>query len=153
MQVILCGGPLKIPKLKSYIGNLFPHADIPNGISPDEVLAYGAAVQACFLAKYSNTDDDLPEPTTEVHILKESVEVEVSCFFPSFFIFSNIIFQLLGEILNFDQNEILPSTKSIKTVADVNNIILKATSKSDKINMFEVNYFYYKMYIFISSIF
>lgn len=67
--------------MKSHIGNLFPHADIPNGISPDEVLAYGAAAQASFLAKYWNTDNDLPEPTTEVHILKESVEVDVSFFF------------------------------------------------------------------------
>jgi len=66
--------------LKSYIGNLFPHADIPNGISPDEVLAYGAAAQASFLAKYWNTNDDLPEPTTEVHTLKESVEIDVSLF-------------------------------------------------------------------------
>lgn len=78
--------------MKSYIGNLFPHADIPNGISPDEVLAYGAAVQACFLAKYSNTDDDLPEPTTEVHILKESVEVEVSLSLVYFLFFYNIVF-------------------------------------------------------------
>lgn len=67
--------------MKSYIGNLFPHADIPNGISPDEVLAYGAAVQAGFLTKYWNTDDDLPEPTTEVHTLKETVEVDVGIFF------------------------------------------------------------------------
>lgn len=64
--------------MKSYIGNLFPNADIPNGISPDEVLAYGAAVQASFLAKYWNTHDDLPEPSTEVHTLKEPVEVDVS---------------------------------------------------------------------------
>lgn len=68
--------------MKSYIGNLFPHADIPNGISPDEVLAYGAAVQAGFLAKYLNSAcDDLPEPTTEVHTLKESVEVDVRILF------------------------------------------------------------------------
>lgn len=67
--------------MKSYIGNLFPHADIPNGISPDEVLAYGAAVQASFLAKYWNSDNDLPEPTTEVHSLKDSVEVNVSFLF------------------------------------------------------------------------
>lgn len=69
--------------MKSYIGSLFPHADIPNGISPDEVFAYGAAVQASFLAKYWNTHDDLPEPTTEVYILKETVEVDVSIFLQS----------------------------------------------------------------------
>jgi len=63
--------------LKHYIGNLFPHADIPNSISPDEVLAYGAAVQASFLAKYWNADNDLPEPTTEVHTLNESIKIEV----------------------------------------------------------------------------
>jgi len=63
--------------LKHYIGNLFPHADIPNSISPDEVLAYGAAVQASFLAKYWNAHDDLPEPTTEVHTLNESIKIDV----------------------------------------------------------------------------
>jgi len=66
--------------LKHYIGNLFPHADIPNGISPDEVLAYGAAVQASFLAKYWNTLDDLPEPSTEVHTLNELIEIDVGIF-------------------------------------------------------------------------
>lgn len=63
--------------MKHYIGNLFPHADIPNSISPDEVLAYGAAVQASFLAKYWNINDDLPEPTTEVYTLNESIKIEV----------------------------------------------------------------------------
>lgn len=63
--------------MKHYIGNLFPHADIPNSISPDEVLAYGAAVQASFLAKYWNINDDLPEPTTEVHTLNESIKIDV----------------------------------------------------------------------------
>lgn len=66
--------------MKSYIGNLFPSADIPNGISPDEVLAYGAAVQAGFLAKYWNADNDLPEPTTEIHTLKEPIVVDVSIY-------------------------------------------------------------------------
>lgn len=67
--------------MKSYIGNLFPHADIPNGISPDEVFAYGAAVQAGFLAKYWNLDNDLPEPTTEIHTLKEPIVVDVGIYF------------------------------------------------------------------------
>lgn len=102
MQVILCGGPLKIPKLKSYIGNLFPTADIPNGISPDEVLAYGAAVQASFLAKYWNSHDDLPEPNTEVHTLNELVEINVSKMFMLYFklnmIYSLFILVLRGNI-------------------------------------------------------
>ncbi|VVC32759.1 Heat shock protein 70 family [Cinara cedri] len=119
-KVILCGGPLKIPKLKSYIGNLFPHADIPNGISPDEVLAYGAAIQASFLAKYWNSHDCLPETTTEVHTLNESVEVNCC-----------------GEIIHFDQNEILPSIKTIKTNTNEDNVILVATLGNDKISKAE----------------
>jgi len=121
-KVILCGGPLKIPKLKSYIGNLFPNAEIPNGISPDEILAYGAAVQAGFLAKYWNSNDDLPEPTTEVHTLKESVIVD-----------------LCGETLNFNQNEILPITKSITTCTNIDNIVLTAKSGSDESNKSKAN--------------
>lgn len=41
-------------------------------------MAYGAAVQASFLAKYWNANDDLPEPTTEVHTLNESIKIDVS---------------------------------------------------------------------------
>ncbi|KAL4091946.1 hypothetical protein QTP88_026545 [Uroleucon formosanum] len=121
-KVLLCGGPLKIPKLKHYIGNLFPHADIPNSISPDEVLAYGAAVQASFLAKYWNINDDLPEPTTEVYTLNESIKIECC-----------------GETVSFDQNEILPATKNITTSANVDNITLIATSGNNNIDKSEAH--------------
>lgn len=70
--------------MKSYIGNLFPHADIPNGISPDEVLAYGAAVHAAFLAKYWNANNDLPEPTIDIHTLKEPIVIDVSIYLSTF---------------------------------------------------------------------
>ncbi|XP_050535638.1 heat shock 70 kDa protein 14-A-like isoform X2 [Daktulosphaira vitifoliae] len=121
-KVILCGGPLKIPKLKSYIGSLFPNADIPNGISPDEVLAYGAAVQAGFLAKYWNTSDDLPEPTVEVSTLKEPIEI-ICC----------------GELVTMNQNEALPSTKTIKTKVNSEYVTLLAKSGKEKQKNFEAN--------------
>ncbi|XP_071438985.1 heat shock 70 kDa protein 14-B-like [Hetaerina americana] len=44
-KVILCGGSLKIPKLQKYFKDSFPAAEILNSISPDEVIAVGAAKQ------------------------------------------------------------------------------------------------------------
>ncbi|XP_050440434.1 heat shock 70 kDa protein 14-like [Adelges cooleyi] len=121
-KVILCGGPLKIPKLKSYIGSLFPNADIPNGISPDEVLAYGAAVQAGFLAKYWNFRDDLPEPVTEVSTLNEPIEINCC-----------------GEVLSLDQNEVLPSTKTIKAKHNSEIVTLLAKIGKDQQKNCEAN--------------
>lgn len=43
--MILCGGTLKVPKLQKYFRDTFPAAEILNSISPDEVIAVGAAKQ------------------------------------------------------------------------------------------------------------
>lgn len=48
-KVILCGGLLKIPKLQSIINEMFSKSEVLCGIAPDEVLAYGAAMQAGYL--------------------------------------------------------------------------------------------------------
>lgn len=49
-KVILCGGTSKIPKLKKSISGLFSgKAEILSSLSPDEVLALGAASQASLL--------------------------------------------------------------------------------------------------------
>lgn len=45
MKVILCGGALKIPRLKQTVIEYFPNADVLSRYSPDEVLAIGAAYQ------------------------------------------------------------------------------------------------------------
>jgi len=50
-KVILCGGTTKIPKLKRSISGLFSKAELLNTLSPDEVLALGAASQASLLSE------------------------------------------------------------------------------------------------------
>ena len=49
-QVVLVGGPTRIPKLQEYVGNLFTKGKINKEINPDEVVAMGAAIQAGVLA-------------------------------------------------------------------------------------------------------
>lgn len=51
-----------------------------------------------------------------------------------------IVFQCCGETINFDQNEILPSTKNIKTSPNVDSIVLTATSGNDELNKSEVSF-------------
>ena len=43
--MILCGGTTKIPILQKKMKDSFPNADILSSISPDEVIAIGAAKQ------------------------------------------------------------------------------------------------------------
>ena len=45
-QLILCGGTSKIPKIQKAAAGVFDSAEVLSSIGPDEVIAYGAAVQA-----------------------------------------------------------------------------------------------------------
>uniref|UniRef100_A0A2P2I1X1 Heat shock 70 kDa protein 14-like n=1 Tax=Hirondellea gigas TaxID=1518452 RepID=A0A2P2I1X1_9CRUS len=45
-KVLLSGGTCKIPRLQHLIGETFPTAEVHSSIPPDEVLAYGAAIEA-----------------------------------------------------------------------------------------------------------
>ena len=47
-QVILCGGSTRIPKLQSLLQELFKGKELLKRISPEGVVAYGAAVQVSF---------------------------------------------------------------------------------------------------------
>ena len=46
LQVILSGGTCKIPRLQKLISETFSSAQVLSSIPPDEVLAYGAAIEA-----------------------------------------------------------------------------------------------------------
>lgn len=50
-KIILCGGGMRIPKMKSEIGAMFPNAEVLSGINEDEVLAIGCAKQASITTK------------------------------------------------------------------------------------------------------
>lgn len=48
-KVIMCGGTSKIPRLQRAVAGLFPKAEMLASLSPDEVLALGAAAQSALL--------------------------------------------------------------------------------------------------------
>ncbi|XP_022235486.1 heat shock 70 kDa protein 14-like [Limulus polyphemus] len=48
-KVILCGGSAKVPRIQQLVSDAFPDAEVLNTISPDEVIAVGAAVEAALL--------------------------------------------------------------------------------------------------------
>ncbi|GAU23248.1 hypothetical protein TSUD_172770 [Trifolium subterraneum] len=49
-DVVLVGGSSRIPKVQNLLQNFFSGKDIFKSINPDEVVAYGAAVQAALLS-------------------------------------------------------------------------------------------------------
>lgn len=55
-KVVLVGGSCKIPKLQSMISDMFQSASILNSISPDEVIAVGAAEEAAIILEGVNAD-------------------------------------------------------------------------------------------------
>merc|ERR1712080_728981 len=48
-KVLLVGGSAKVVKLQSALAAAFPQAQVLSSLPPDEVLAYGAAVQASYI--------------------------------------------------------------------------------------------------------
>eukprot|EP00039_Didymoeca_costata_P018704 m.334608 g.334608 ORF g.334608 m.334608 type:complete len:492 (-) comp17397_c0_seq1:1287-2762(-) len=79
-KVILAGGATKAPKLQSTLnGFLNSPGIILNSITPDEVIAIGAAKQGSLLADptYTAVDEDLTLPTTSKEISLQSGSGEV----------------------------------------------------------------------------
>ncbi|XP_063703673.1 heat shock 70 kDa protein 14 [Culicoides brevitarsis] len=58
-KIILCGGGMKIPKLKTEITSMFPNAKLLTGLNEDEVLALGCVKQASIISKQWNHDLDV----------------------------------------------------------------------------------------------
>ncbi|XLR62329.1 hypothetical protein S83_013001 [Arachis hypogaea] len=50
-DVVLIGGSSRIPKVQELLQKFFNRKDLYNSISPDEAVAYGAAVQAALLSE------------------------------------------------------------------------------------------------------
>lgn len=101
-KVLLIGGPLKIPKLQSHIKSLFPNAECPatSSINPDEILAAGAARQAGCLSELFDFEKHLPEPSMDVYVIGNSIEVKVqglSC----------------DDLVVFERNQPLPCFKKL----------------------------------------
>lgn len=58
-KIILCGGGMKIPKMKTEISSMFPNAKLLTGLNEDEVLAIGCVKQASIISKQWNHDLDV----------------------------------------------------------------------------------------------
>ena len=50
-KVLLVGGTAKVVKLQKTLANYFPDAEVLSDLPPDEVLAYGASVQASHISR------------------------------------------------------------------------------------------------------
>lgn len=74
-KVIFCGGTMKIPKLQTYISELFTDAEILSTISPDEVISMGCARQ-CYLTRLLSVDFELPHLTTSVETNKNDIFIK-----------------------------------------------------------------------------
>ncbi|KAI9096011.1 hypothetical protein K1719_026158 [Acacia pycnantha] len=53
-EVVLVGGSTRIPKIQQRLQDLFNGKELCRSINPDEVVAYGAAVQAAILSGQGN---------------------------------------------------------------------------------------------------
>ena len=49
-EVVLVGGSTRIPKIRKMLSDFFNGKDLNKSIHPDEVVVYGAAVQAAILS-------------------------------------------------------------------------------------------------------
>ncbi|XP_054280183.1 heat shock 70 kDa protein 14-like [Macrosteles quadrilineatus] len=77
-MVLLCGGPMKIPKLRNYISEIFDESKtkvvpLPHGMNYDEVLACGAAREAG-IADYNMRNNFLPN---RLIVLEFPIRIEV----------------------------------------------------------------------------
>ncbi|XP_030856093.1 heat shock 70 kDa protein 14 [Strongylocentrotus purpuratus] len=67
-KVIVIGGSTRIPKLQNVLKGRFPESELLSSISPDEVVAIGAAVQAALLSSREDniacSPSDLQTPCT-----------------------------------------------------------------------------------------
>ncbi|KAF6198254.1 hypothetical protein GE061_008001 [Apolygus lucorum] len=75
-KVVLCGGVLKVPKMRSVVSSMFD-CEICSGLNPDEVLACGAAQQAGLLAGHSD-GLGITEASRELPLLETPVHVQVN---------------------------------------------------------------------------
>ncbi|XP_035677247.1 heat shock 70 kDa protein 14-like [Branchiostoma floridae] len=77
-MVVLCGGSTKIPKLQKLVQDCVQQAEVLNSVSPDEVIAMGAAKQAALLSG-KGEENALNEAIAEIPSTARAVMLKV-CF-------------------------------------------------------------------------
>ncbi|KAJ0802200.1 putative Heat shock protein 70 family [Helianthus annuus] len=65
-EIILVGGSTRIPKVQCLLQGFFDSKELCRSVSPDEVVAYGAAVMAANLSGDGHTDLLLLDVTPSV---------------------------------------------------------------------------------------
>lgn len=66
LQVVLCGGSARIPRLQLMIRELFPDVDLLSSAPPDEVIAVGAALEAGLLVGRDDLASEEESATVDV---------------------------------------------------------------------------------------
>jgi heat shock protein 5 len=66
---VLVGGSSRIPKLQQMLRSFFKGAEPHKGLGPEEVVAYGAAVQGDLLSAESQFEETLGEMWSEATVL------------------------------------------------------------------------------------
>ncbi|CAB4027244.1 heat shock 70 kDa 14, partial [Paramuricea clavata] len=75
-KVILCGGSTRIPRLQSLLQDVFKGKELLKRISPEGVVAYGAAVQASLLQGDEGTE--LHRNTHQINCTARAIAVKVN---------------------------------------------------------------------------
>uniref|UniRef100_A0A0A9WZ35 Heat shock 70 kDa protein 1 n=1 Tax=Lygus hesperus TaxID=30085 RepID=A0A0A9WZ35_LYGHE len=84
-EVLLVGGSSRIPKVRSMVSKYF-EKPVNTSVSPDEAVAYGAAVQACII---TNNLDDVTEDMLLVDVIPLSLGIKTAGDLMSVFIKRN----------------------------------------------------------------
>ncbi|RYR15042.1 hypothetical protein Ahy_B04g071773 [Arachis hypogaea] len=78
-DVVLVGGSSRIPKVQELLQKFFNRKDLYNSISPDEAVAYGAAVQAALLSEgMKNVPDMVLRDVTPLSLVYEGERMKAS---------------------------------------------------------------------------
>lgn len=84
-EILFVGGSSRIPKIRTMVSNYF-NKKVNTSISPDEAVAYGAAVQACII---TNDIDDITEDMQLVDVIPLSLGIKTAGDIMSVFIKRN----------------------------------------------------------------
>ncbi|CAA9997950.1 unnamed protein product [Nesidiocoris tenuis] len=76
-KVVLCGGVLKVPKIRSTVSSLF-NCDVCSKLNPDEVLASGAAQQAGLIGDRRDIGLHVTKVSKHVPFLAENLKVKIN---------------------------------------------------------------------------
>ena len=79
LQVVLCGGVSKMPKLQQAIKETLPQSELLSNLTADEVIALGCCHQAAVAAE--PWDPDCINSQVDVPALSRAVSIKVSLTF------------------------------------------------------------------------